>query len=104
MNRPYRSSSGTFRTSPVSPLSETPFFHYSLGARTGRTTPILAAIPSEHDHAVHDVPRVAEVGAGMQQQAECDHFERRLDAEYRQEVRLGSVLHAQSHFTRATTC
>jgi len=28
MNRPYRSSSGTFRTSPVSHVSETPQFHY----------------------------------------------------------------------------
>jgi len=30
MNRPYRSSSRTFRTSPVSHVSETPQFHYLL--------------------------------------------------------------------------
>ena len=31
MNRPYRSSSGTFRTSPVSSVSVHPIFHYWRG-------------------------------------------------------------------------
>jgi len=41
MNRPYRSSSGTFRTSPVSRVSETPICHYYCFSLT-KTGPLIS--------------------------------------------------------------
>lgn len=44
--------------------------------------------PRHHDKEVHDVPDVAQVGAAVEDEAEGDNLEARLDAEDPEEVDL----------------
>jgi len=44
--------------------------------------------PGHHDEEVHDVPDVAQVWAAVEDEAEGNNFEARLDAEDREEVHL----------------
>lgn len=48
-------------------------------------------IPGDDDEEIHDVPDVAQIGAAMEDEAEGQDLEARLDAEYGEEVDLGGL-------------
>lgn len=52
----------------------------------------LAHLPREDHHEVHDVPAISKVGALVENEAQCDDLDPRLEAEDPDEIRLRVIL------------
>lgn len=69
------------------------FFHFS--PTVGQHTPMhsgLAHLPRENHHEVHDIPAISKVGALVENEAQCDDLDPRLEAKDPDEIRLRVIL------------
>lgn len=52
----------------------------------------LAHLPRENHHEVHDIPAISKVGALVENEAQCDDLDPRLEAKDPDEIRLRVIL------------